>query len=180
MDEKYDDTLARVSEHEARIMRGKGRRLTRVHKGRTGWNKVTVQFLIRTATKPYVEKIGGNDSGTRTDDPNFETIRCRERLFLWIMEDWRRRLEIAIAWMQAEWTAENFETPEDGIKNPEINCYALQCKLLDAIMPYVDGKDTKIIQFFAGIVLVDAPFLDRVRKMAEDPDRATLAVNVCL
>lgn len=140
--------------------------------------KFQATLIIRLITRPHQGRYNAADY--EADDPDFEPNRLRLRLFNWIMADWRKRLDIATDWMHAEWHVETFAKQDGLCDNPLKYCYKWETKLLDAMIPYVDGKDKCIIRYFAEIMLLDAPLLDRIRKIAEDPDRAGLAVLICV
>lgn len=50
-------------------------------------------------------------------------------------------------------------------------------KVLDVILPYLDAKDKLLIRFLSEIPAIDEAILVRVKGLARDPERVTLAVN---
>ena len=53
-------------------------------------------------------------------------------------------------------------------------------KVLDGIVPYVDAKDKLFIRFLSEIPAINADILERIKKLAQDPERVGLAVNSIL
>lgn len=50
-------------------------------------------------------------------------------------------------------------------------------KVLDGMVPYLDAKDKVLIRFLSEIPAINADILERVKKLARDPERVGLAVN---
>ncbi|OCK96924.1 uncharacterized protein K441DRAFT_656220 [Cenococcum geophilum 1.58] len=114
----------------------------------------------------------------------------REALFNYIMSDWKRRIDVASSWLSEEWyndrirleaaraAAEGANGDSGDIPVPTLHYRKWILKLLDAILPYMDGKDKVMIRFLSEIPDVDRDVLDRVKKMARDPERVGLAIAV--
>lgn len=45
------------------------------------------------------------------------------------------------------------------------------------MVPYLDAKDKVLIRFLSEIPAINADILERVKKLARDPERVGLAVN---
>ena len=111
----------------------------------------------------------------------------RERLAQHIREDFRSRINIAIAWLNEEWYNDQIQKHAAG-KSGE-GKVALQLKqhyeswmlkVLDGIIPYLDAKDKLLIRFLSEIPEVNEKVLERVKGLARDPERVQLAVNTLL
>lgn len=112
----------------------------------------------------------------------------REALFNYIMESFRSRIEVAIIWLNEEWYSDRLllqQQQQDGVMvNGDENLpnyWPWLLRLFDSIIPYLDVKDGRIIiRVLSEIPAVDTRVLDRVRKIAEDPERVAISCNALL
>ncbi|QIW96921.1 hypothetical protein AMS68_002439 [Peltaster fructicola] len=154
---------------------------------REGW----IQTVIRVATRASLDhgptiKDEFAESALTKKGGRFELAGgIRDALFNYIMEDFRKRINDAINWLSDEWYAERLQQKqkEDGITEdnitPRYDHWTL--KFLDAIVPYLDVKDNRtLIRFFSEIPSLDSRHLDRLVKIADDPERVNLAVQTLL
>ncbi|CAF9909350.1 MAG: hypothetical protein ALECFALPRED_005526 [Alectoria fallacina] len=111
----------------------------------------------------------------------------RETLWKFIIEDFRSRIPVAIAWLNEEWyndriQKQSSEKQKDGmtLSKPMQHYEKWMLKVLDGIVPYLDAKDKHLIRFLSEIPEVNANVLSRVKGLARDPERVQLAVNSLL
>ena len=105
----------------------------------------------------------------------------RQALLDYSMDDFRRRIDVAITWLNEEWLCDRLayqdRNPDSQTKPsmaagnlPHYTQYVLSC--LDTLVTYLDTKDGKtLIRFLSEIPEIDARVLDRVGKLADDPER---------
>lgn len=106
----------------------------------------------------------------------------RETLWKFVIEDFRARIPIAISWLNEEWFNDRIQSQNQGrskaSKRPPHKHYEKwMLKVLDSIVPFLDAKDKVLIRFLSEIPALDERVLDRVKGLAKDPERVTLAVN---
>lgn len=112
----------------------------------------------------------------------------RETLWKFTIEDFRTRMGIAISWLNEEWFSDRLQSQsrsskEDGespgvtrkTKSKHYEKWVL--KVLDGILPYLEPKDKVLIRFLSEIPAVNEMILQRVKSLARDPERVSLAVN---
>lgn len=111
----------------------------------------------------------------------------RETLWKFIIEDFRSRISVAIAWLNEEWyndriQKQSSEQQKDGVTPPKPKQHyeKWMLKVLDGIVPYLDAKDKHLIRFLSEIPAVNENVLSRVKGLARDPERVQLAVNSLL
>lgn len=107
----------------------------------------------------------------------------REMLYRYILEDFRARINVAISWMNEEWYNDQIQrkyTPEtngDADKTAVPRNYERWVmKLLEGIMPYLDARDKVLIRFLGEIPDLNEALIERVKNLANDPER----VNLCI
>ena len=107
----------------------------------------------------------------------------RETLWKFVIEDFRSRISIAISWLNEEWfndriQAQSQEGQEKPKKRPPRQNYEKwMLKVLDSILPFLDAKDKVLIRFLSEIPALDEKVVNRVKGLARDPERVTLAAN---
>lgn len=109
----------------------------------------------------------------------------RENLWKYIIEDFRARIHIAIAWLNEEWFNDRIQAQAKSqsqdrkfpSSQPQQNYEKWVLKILEVIIPYLDAKDKLLIRFMSEIPAVDETILEPVKGLARDPERVVLAVN---
>ena len=103
----------------------------------------------------------------------------RQTLYLYVLEDFRSRLNIAISWLNEEWYNDRLHVKESSspTTSHQANYRIWTLRLLDALLPYLDARDNRLlIRFLSEIPAIDFGVLERVKSLAKDPER----VNMCI
>lgn len=102
----------------------------------------------------------------------------RNAMYMYIIEDFRRRIGVAIGWLTEEWYNDRLvrqTTPEADFV-PE-NYEKWMLKTLDGIMPFIESNDRNLlIRFLSEIPALNEDVLNRVVRLAKDPERVQLVV----
>lgn len=131
------------------------------------------------------EESESNGTVAKREEPSLSD-GIRETLYIYIIEDFRARIPIAIAWLNEEWYNDRVQSPsskplQNGDSRPLMHTQPHYekwvLKVLDGIVPYLDAKDKVLIRFLSEIPCVDEKVLQRVKGLARDPERVSLAVN---
>ena len=111
----------------------------------------------------------------------------RETLWKFIIEDFRSRISVAIAWLNEEWYNDQIQKQSSEhqkkvltLPKPKQHYEIWILKVMDGIVPYLDAKDKHLIRFLSEVPEVNADVLSRVKGLARDPERVQLAVNSLL
>lgn len=101
----------------------------------------------------------------------------RQILFMYTVDNFRPRLNVAISWLNEEWYNDKLQARVDDRFNALPNYYGWTVKLLDNLLPYLDAKDKNLlIRFLSEIPAINEEILERVKSLARDPER----VNICI
>jgi symplekin len=102
----------------------------------------------------------------------------RESLYLYILEDFRKRIDIAVAWLCEEWYNDKVQMKlgEETVLHYE----KWVLKLLDGIVPYLDAKDKVLTRFLSEIPGLSLDVLTRVKGLCRDPAMVNLALTSLL
>lgn len=150
-----------------------------------------VTVITRLATRASI----GLDDPPNEDPPESTTIvkkgidaaslsnGIRETLWKYIIEDFRARISVAIAWLNEEWFNDRIALKSLSSLTPNPNHPPRQqyetwtLRILDGILPYFDAKDKLLLRFLSEIPTLSPPILGRVKNLAKDPERVDLAVK---
>ncbi|KAF2187032.1 hypothetical protein K469DRAFT_705582 [Zopfia rhizophila CBS 207.26] len=199
--QKYGDSTVRrvfgmlsaLDDSKAKGTKGGFNRLAASNNDRDSWATILSRLATRAAT-------GLEDSG---DDIKMEfnslskkgnlalAEMIREAIYNYIIYDWKKRIDVAIRWLNEEWyndriqieamrTAAKDATNGDAVRTaePKGNYQRCTLKLMDGIMAFVEGTDKVLLRFISEIPELDRDLLNRIKKMAEDPERIELAIMV--
>ena len=122
----------------------------------------------------------------------------RDLLHDYILRDWKKRIDVAVSWLNEEWYNDMLSStltsssPQSSPKSkpqsqsqththtqtqtPTYTTHAL--RLLDALLPYVAPTDKGLIRLYSELPSLDYALLARVKTMAQDPERVSLATQV--
>ena len=169
-------------------------RIAATGQDRDGW----ITLLTRLITRPAFDPNANDEDGRVKQENNDRTLakkgqianlpdKLRDAFRKYIMEDWRRRIDVAIAWLSEEWYADKLRAKKRGSSGGEEdpgadlpNYHSLALSLLDTLIPYLDIKDGRyLIRFLSELPHLSPAILQRIATVALDPERVGLAVQ-CL
>jgi symplekin len=149
-----------------------------------------ITVITRLATRASAGLDMNSDEIVKSEDTNgFGATKpislsdsIRQTLYLYVVEDFRARISIAIAWLNEEWYNDRIQIQQQsnsaqGHETPTQHYEHWVLKVLDGIVPYLDAKDKVLIRFLSEIPGVSGHVLERVKGLARDPERVGLAVN---
>lgn len=169
---------------------------------KAGLNRLAGSNFDREAWVTMITRLATRTSPTLPDNDNVEEsdkgvlVRAqghslgdgiRETLWKYVVEDFRHRIDVAISWLNEEWYNDRIQSgaagraeatngkPQGPIAKANYEKWTL--KLLDAIVPYLDANDKVLVRFLGEIPDISQTVLDRVKNLARDPDRVSLAVK---
>jgi len=103
----------------------------------------------------------------------------RESLYLYILEDFRKRIDIAVAWLCEEWYNDKIQMKVN--ENSVLHYEKWVLKVLDGIVPYLDGNDrTLLIKFISEIPGLSPEVLERLKRLCRDPATVGIALQSLL
>ncbi|KAF2742608.1 hypothetical protein M011DRAFT_472068 [Sporormia fimetaria CBS 119925] len=200
--QKYgDDTIRRAfgmlssldeTASKTKVQKGGFNRYAASSFDRESWVTIISRLATRTTCGLDDPDEGvKSEYGRMTKKGSFAlSDRIRDGLYNYIMYDWKRRLDLAINWLNEEWyndrlqsssevsslpNGSNSSTSNSGTKG---NYHRCCLRLLDGIITYIEGTDKVLIRFMSEIPEIDMEIMRRMKKMAEDPERIDLACMV--
>lgn len=106
----------------------------------------------------------------------------RQNLYAYILEDFRKRIDIAVAWLCEEWYNDKVQmTKSPDPSKSSLNYEKWALKILDGISPYLDGQDRAlVIKFLGDIPGLSIDVLERIKGLCGDPATVPMALQSLL
>jgi symplekin len=102
----------------------------------------------------------------------------RELLYNYVLEDFRRRIETAVAWLCEEWYNDQI-TKRSKLDGP-LHYEKCAQRLLDGFLPYLTAQDKILTRFLAEIPELSRALLGRLTALCRDPTTVQLALTSLL
>ncbi|KAK0617948.1 hypothetical protein B0T17DRAFT_495152 [Bombardia bombarda] len=124
-------------------------------------------------------KVKGEETGDALDRPRMALSNMiREMLYNYVLEDWRRRIEVAVAWLCEEWYNDQL-TKRSQIDAP-LHYEKWALRLVDGIVSYLTAQDKVLTRFLAEIPELSRALLGRLKSLCSDPTTVQLALTTLL
>ncbi|KAG9242510.1 hypothetical protein BJ878DRAFT_569269 [Calycina marina] len=135
-----------------------------------------ITIISRLATRSTFGIDRAGDSVKSEATSLNETIR--QSLYGYTIADFRKRIDIAVAWLCEEWYNDQLQNKsgDDGPLHYEY--WAL--KIFDGFKPYLDARDKILTRFLGEIPELSVGILERVKNLCSDPAMVNLALTSLL
>jgi symplekin len=144
---------------------------------RDAWITIITRLATRAAAgleeQPEPVKV---EHPNRTSVSLSNTIR--DSLYLYVLEDFRKRIDIAVAWLCEEWYNDKVQMKLGG--DAVLHYEKWVIKVLDGIVPYLDARDKVLTRFLSEIPGLSVDVLGRVKSLCRDPAMVNLALTSLL
>ncbi|KGQ12387.1 mRNA cleavage and polyadenylation specificity facto r complex subunit pta1 [Beauveria bassiana D1-5] len=140
------------------------------------WMTILARLATRSSTGLDEILVKGEDDGDTSSQSLSNTIR--EVLYNYIMEDFRKHIDVAVSWLCEEWYNDRLLSKT----NRDYPKYYEKCalRLLDGFLPYVHPQDKVLTRFLSEIPELNQEILSRVKQMCRDPLVVKLALTSLL
>lgn len=170
----------RTLDDSAKKMKAGINRLAASSADRESW----ITLLSRLATRPNseVDNASEDDEDTKVALLNTEVAdTIRDCLFNYVLEDFRKRIDAAVAWLSEEWyndsiqqrAASNSPHPHDVPLHYE----KWTTRLLDGFMPYLHSQDKVLTRFLSELPSLTPAIISRVKQFCQDPSLVSLTIT---
>lgn len=141
---------------------------------RDSW--LTVITRLATRSTAGLEDVS---NGIKSEAPRTSLgDAIREMLYNYILEDWRRRIEIAVAWLCEEWYNDQL-TKRSGSGAP-LHYEECALRLVDGCLSYITAQDKVLTRFLAEIPELSRALLGKLKGLCADPTTVQLALTSLL
>ncbi|KAF1840602.1 uncharacterized protein K460DRAFT_371808 [Cucurbitaria berberidis CBS 394.84] len=187
--------LSSVEEsHKSKVTKGGFNRLAATDYSRDAWVTILSRLATRASAGLDDPEQGVKDEYAVKSAKGSLKISdaVRDGLYQYIMYDWKKRIDVAISWLNEEWYNDIIlaQSAKDSTKNgaanghtsstpgePKGNYHRCALRLMDGILPYVEHTDKILLRLLSEVPALDHEILIRLKKMAEDPERIDLACS---
>lgn len=140
------------------------------------WMTILTRLATRSSAGLDEILVKGEDDGNMSSQSLSNSIR--EVLYNYIMEDFRKNIDVAVSWLCEEWYNDRLLSKT----NKDYPKYYEKCalRLLDGFLPYVHPQDKVLTRFLAEIPELNQEMLSRVKRMCRDPLVVQLALTSLL
>ncbi|TAQ83636.1 hypothetical protein B7494_g8040 [Chlorociboria aeruginascens] len=140
-----------------------------------------ITIITRLATRAAAGLEDSSDAVKAESDTSSSlslSNTIREGLYSYILDDFRKRIDIAVAWLCEEWYNDKLQVKlgEEAVLHYE----KWSLKLLDGFTPFLDGKDKVLTRFLSEIPGLSVEVFDRVKALCRDPVKVNLALTSLL
>ncbi len=116
--------------------------------------------------------------GDGKDASAAEQHDIRERLLRHVLEDFRKRIDVAVLWLCEEWYNDKMQRrPEDDVP---LHYEKWTMRLLDGFLPYLHPQDKVLTRFLGELPELNAAMMTRVKNLCKDPSMVPLALTSLL
>ncbi|KAF2754240.1 hypothetical protein EJ05DRAFT_479766 [Pseudovirgaria hyperparasitica] len=149
---------------------------------RNSWVTIIVRLATRASAgiSAAPNAVKSEEKKPSSVTPEAISNSIRDDLWHYVVEDFRRRIDVAIAWLTEEWYGDFMINKHEG-RVVSRNYRAWTMKLLNGILPYLDAKDKNVlIRFMGEIPGLEKDVIDAVKDLARDPERVDMVVTSLL
>ncbi|UKZ77604.1 hypothetical protein TrVFT333_005328 [Trichoderma virens FT-333] len=151
-------------------------RLAASSESRDSW--MTILTRLATRSSAGLEEISVKAEADESSRPPSLNNSIREILYNYIMEDFRKHIDVAVSWLCEEWYNDKVQQKAGG----DHPLYYEKCtlRLIDGFLPYLHPQDKVLTRFLSEIPELNRAILSRVKHMCRDPSVTQLALTSLL
>jgi len=157
-----------------------------VKKPKSGMNRLAASASDRDAWVTIITRLAtraaggleGPSNGIKSETPSLSDS-IRQSLYVYILEDFRKRIDIAVAWLCEEWYNDKIQQKLED--DPVLHYEKWAIKLFDGFSQYLDAMSSKVLTRFLGeIPELSSVLLAKVKALCRDPAMVNLALTSLL
>lgn len=152
---------------------------------REGWIAVLTRLATRgmggtleepTMVKKEEEENGSSSSPSSLMPPTALSTAIREKLYNFVIADFRGRMDVAVSWLNEEWYNDKVMERAQANREPQYRKWMM--KVMDGIFPFLESKDRLFMRLLSEIPEVTVGLMQKVKMLCLDPDRAMLGIQM--
>lgn len=161
-------------------------------KSKAGVNRLAASAYDKDALLTFIARLGSRPNAGLEDthikdeeESNAMILRdprsgnfIRERMYTYVLEDWRRRIDVAVQWLNEEWYTDRLIQKESP--DSPLHYESTILKLVEGFFPYLNPQDKVIMRFLGEIPELNKAVLAKVKALCADPAMVQLALTSLL
>ena len=164
------ETMISTEDTGAKKQKSGFRRLAASSGNRESWMTVLTRLATRSSTGlEHVKEEDGADWSKSLG------ANIRDVLYSYIMEDFRKNIDIAVSWLNEEWYNDKMQhrARNDAPKHYD-ECVL---RLIDGFLPYLHPQDKVLTRFLSEIPELNKDIMSRIKAICRDPSVTSLALT---
>lgn len=146
---------------------------------RDAWITLITRLATRAPAGLEVSTVAVKDEKDQKSSKSISLSNTiRESLYLYVLEDFRKRIDIAVAWLCEEWYNDKMQAKIGKDRVVHYNHWVL--RVLDSMVPYLDARDKVLTRFLSEIPGLTVEVLERVKGLCRDPGMVNLSLTSLL
>ena len=142
---------------------------------RESW--MTILTRLATRSPAGLEEISIKSEDEPSSPPTLSS-HIRDVLYNYVMEDFRKHIDVAVSWLCEEWYNDKIQGKAGGDHPQHYEKCTL--RLVDGFLPYLHPQDKVLTRFLSEIPELNRTILSRVKSMCKDPSVVQLALTSLL
>lgn len=142
---------------------------------RDSW--MTILARLATRSVAGLEGVSVKEEGDPSA-PQSLSSNIRDVLYAYVMEDFRKHIDVAVSWLCEEWYNDKLQQKSGGDRALHYEKCCL--RLIDGFLPYLNAQDKVLTRFLSEIPELNRNILSRVKHMCRDPSIVQLALTSLL
>ncbi|KAK5990539.1 mRNA cleavage and polyadenylation specificity factor complex subunit pta1-like protein [Cladobotryum mycophilum] len=170
------EMMKSLEEPAAKRQKAGFNRLAASSESKDSW--MTILTRLATRSSAGLEEILVKGEGDDSARSHTLSNSIREMLYNYIMEDFRKHIDVAVSWLCEEWYNDRLQRKAGGDHPMYYEKYTL--RLIDGFLPYLHPQDKVLTRFLSEIPELNRAILSRVKHMCRDPTVVPLALTSLL
>ncbi|PSR81593.1 hypothetical protein BD289DRAFT_462049 [Coniella lustricola] len=160
-------------------------------KTRAGINRLAASSYDRESMLTFIVRLGTRSSAglenghVKQEDSTAIVPRnplsgnaIRDRLYAYVLEDFRKRIDVAVGWLCEEWYNDKLSSKQSADAPLHYDKWAF--KLVEGFFPYLNPSDKILMRFLGEIPELNHEILAKVTHLCADPSMVQLALTSLL
>lgn len=159
-----------------------------IRKSNTGLNRVAASAFDREAWLTILTRLATRASGglgeqsevvkAEEGQPASVSDTLRESLYMYVLEDFRKRIDVAVTWLCEEWYNDQIQLKMNPQAEQHYEKWAL--KVLNGIVNFLDARDKILTRFLSEIPALTVELLQMVKDLCRNPVTINLSLTSLL
>lgn len=169
------DMMKTMEEPPAKKSKAGFTRLAASSGTRASWMTILTRLATRSSAGLEAVTVKGEEEPTWTQSLGNS---IRDVLYNYVMEDFRKHIDVAVSWLCEEWYNDKLQQKPD--EDRPMHYEKCTLRLLDGFLPYLHSQDKVLTRFLSEIPELNQTILSRVKYMCRDPSVVPLALTSLL
>lgn len=169
------DMLRSIDDGSSKRLKAGFVRLAASAGNRDAWMTILTRLATRSASCLDEINVKGEEDSASSRSLN---NNIRDVLYNYVMEDFRKHIDVAVSWLCEEWYNDKLLSRQPG--DHALYYEKFTMRLLDGFLPYLHPQDKVLTRFLSEIPELNRNILARVKQMCRDPSVVPLALTSLL